>query len=123
MAEASSITNDWYVGEDKIFAFTVYQKTPEGVLTTTPQNITGWSLRWDMRRSDNEADPPVISKTTGAGIAVTSGPNGQGTITIDDADTDALVPRLYRHSLKRTDPGSETELLFGNAVLGKRTTR
>jgi len=123
MAEVSSIGSDWFVGEDKVFAFTIYQKTPAGVLTTTPQDISGWTLRWDMRRSDNEADPAVLTKATGSGIAITSGPNGQGTITIDDTDTDTLAPRLYRHALKRADPGSETVLLYGNAVLGKRTAR
>jgi hypothetical protein len=123
MAEASSIVGDWYVGEDKVFPFTIYQKTSAGVLTTTPQDITGWSMKWEMRRSDGAADPVVLSKTTSAGIAITSGPSGTGTITIDDTDTDSLDPRLYRHSLKRTDAGSETVLLYGNAVLGKRTTR
>jgi hypothetical protein len=123
MAEQSDITSEWYVGEDKVFPFTIYQKSAAGVLSTTPQAITGWALRWDVRLNDNAADPPIITKTTGAGIAITDGPSGQGTITIDDTDTDSLAPRVYRHSLKRTDAGSETELLYGNAVLGKRTTR
>jgi hypothetical protein len=123
MAEESSITGDWFVGEDKVFPFTIYQKGADGVLTTTAQDITGWALRWDVRRSDSEADPPVLTKATGSGISITSGINGQGTVTIADTDTDALSPRTYRHALKRTDDGSETVLLFGNAVLGKRTTR
>lgn len=123
MAEAASIVSDWYVGEDKIFAFQIFQKSADGVLTTTPQDITGWAMKWEMRRSDNEADPPVLSKTTSAGIAITSAAQGQGTITIADTDTDSVTPRMYRHALKRTDDGSETVLLFGNAVLGKRTTR
>jgi hypothetical protein len=123
MAEESHISGDWYVGEDKVFPFTIYQKSADGVLSTTPQNISGWALRWDMRRNDNEVDPPVLTKTTSAGITITDGPNGVGTIAIASADTDALSPRMYRHSLKRTDAGSETELLFGNAVLGRRTTR
>jgi hypothetical protein len=88
MAEASSIVSDWYVGEDKVFAFTIYQKSADGTLTTTPQDITGWSLKWELRRSDSEADPAIITKTTGSGIVVTSGVNGQGAITIDDTDTD-----------------------------------
>jgi len=115
---------DWFVGEDKIFAFTIYQKTAAGVLTSTPQNITGWALRWDMRRTDSEADPVVLTKASGgSGITITDGPNGQGQVLIDDTDTDTLVPRLYRHALKRTDSGSETLLLWGSASLAKRTTR
>lgn len=124
MAEQSNITGDWYIGEDKVFPFTIYQKTALGVLTSTPQDITGWAIRWDMRRSDSESDPVVLMKATGgSGIAITSGVSGQGEISIADTDTDALTARVYRHGLKRTDDGSETVLLFGNAVLGKRTTR
>lgn len=123
MAEESHIPTDWYIGEDKVFPFTIYQKSADGTLTTTRQDISGWALRWDVRRTDSEADPVVLTKVTSAGIVITDGPNGQGTITVADTDTDALSPRIYRHALKRTDDGSETVLLFGNAVLGKRTAR
>lgn len=122
MAEQSHIS-EWYVGEDKTFAFIVYQKTAAGLLTSTPQDITGWALRWDVRRSDNEADPVVLSKSTAVDITITPGTGGTGTIAIADTDTDALPARLYRHALKRTDAGSETVLLYGNAVLTKRTAR
>ena len=124
MAEEANIPTDWFIGEDKIFAFTIYQKTAAGVLTSTPQAITGWALKWDLRRYDSEADPAILTKTTGAGsIVITDGPNGQGTITIADTDTDSLPSRVYRHALKRTDDGSETVLLFGNAILKRATTR
>lgn len=124
MAEEANIPSDWYIGEDKIFAFTIYQKTSAGVLTTTPQAITGWALRWDVRRYDSEADPAVLSKSTAGGtITITDGPNGQGQIALADTDTDALPSRVYRHALKRVDDGSETVLLFGNAILKRATTR
>jgi len=119
MAEQADIVDDWFVGEDKIFAFTIYQKDSAGNLTTTPQNISGWTLRWDLRRSDSAADPVVLTKTP----TVTNGALGQGQFTIDDTDTDNLAAKVYRHALKRTDGGSETVLFYGNAVLGKRTTR
>jgi hypothetical protein len=67
MAEQSDITSEWYVGEDKVFPFTIYQKSAAGVLSTTPQAITGWALRWDVRLNDNAADPPIITKTTAPG--------------------------------------------------------
>lgn len=124
MAEESNISTDFYIGEDKEFPFIIYQKDASGNLTTTPQNLTGWSLRWDMRKTDNAIDPVVLTKSTGgSGITIDVGSGGTGTITIADTDTDALPPRVYRHALKRTDNGSETVLLYGNAVLGKRTTR
>ena len=122
MAEQSHIS-EWFVGEDKTFAFTIYQKTAAGVLTATPQDITGWALRWDLRRSDNEADPVVLSKSTAVDIVIAPGTGGTGTIAIFDTDTDSLTPLLYRHALKRTDAGSETVLLYGNAPLTKRTAR
>lgn len=123
MAEEANIASDWFVGEDKIFAFTIYQKSAAGVLSPSRQDITGWALRWDLRRSDSEGDPVVLTKATGSGIAITNGAQGEGTITLVDTDTDSLSPRVYRHALKRTDDGSETVLLFGNAVLKKATTR
>lgn len=123
MSEEANISSDWFVGEDKIFAFTIYQKSAAGVLTTTPQDISGWSLRWDLRRSHQEGDPVVLSKSTAAGITISDGPNGQGQIAIADTDTDSLSPRLYYHALKRTDADSETVLLQGFATLRKVATR
>lgn len=124
MSEEANISSDWFIGEDKIFAFTIYQKTAAGVLTTTPQDISGWALRWDLRRSHLEGDPVVLSKSTGgSGITITSGPAGTGQIAIADTDTDALPPKLYYHALKRTDADSETVLLQGFATLRKVTTR
>jgi len=122
MAEQSHIT-DWAIGEDKTFAFTIYQKTAASVLTSTPQDITGWTLRWDMRRSDSEADPVVLSKVTPAQIVINPGTGGTGYIVIEDIDTDLLSGRVYRHAMKRADLGSETVLFFGNALLAKRATR
>jgi hypothetical protein len=123
MAQESHISDDWFVGEAKAFPFTIYQEDATGVVTTTPQDITGWALRWDLRRSDSEADPVVLTKAIGTGISITNGPLGQGTITLVATDAAALQPRIYRHALKRTDAGSETVLFVGNAVLKKATTR
>jgi hypothetical protein len=123
MAEESHITGDWFVGEDKIFPFTIYQKSAAGVLSSTPQDISGWALKWEMRISDTAPDPATLTKVTPTGITINAGTGGTGFVTIASNDTDTLAPRAYRHSLKRTDAGSETELLYGNAVLGKRTTR
>lgn len=123
MAEESNITGEWYVGEDKTFPFTIYQKSAAGVLSGTPQDITGWALKWELRISDTSVDPATLTKTTSAGITINAGTGGTGFVTIADTDTDALSPRVYRHALKRTDDGSETVLLYGDATLGKRTTR
>lgn len=114
---------DWFIGEDKALSFTIYQKTAAGVLTTTPQDLTGFALRWDLRRTDNAADPVILTKATGSGITIDAGTGGTGTVSIADTDTDSLASRVYRHALKRTDDGSELVLLWGNAVISKRTTR
>jgi hypothetical protein len=122
MAEESHIT-EWYVGEDKVFPFTIYQKTAAGVLTTTPQDITGWTLRWDLRRSDTAADPVVLTKATPTGVTIDPGTGGTGFVTVLDTDSDTLAPNAYRHALKRDDANFETILSYGNAILKKRAAR
>ena len=49
-------------------------------------------------------------------------------VAIADTDTwpdvgTPLKPKTYRHSLKRTDAGSETILAFGDFVLREATAR
>ena len=87
-----------------------------------------------MRTSDTTTAGPVISKTTSAGITITGtysatpGSNTQrAVVAIDDTDTFTTVvvvpPKKYRYSLKRTDPGSEKTIAFGNFVLREAPVR
>jgi hypothetical protein len=104
----------WFIGEDKILGpFTVYQQNKR-----TPQNITGWSVSWMMKRDLDDADvDAVLVKTTSAGITLTTPTSGILNITIADTDTDGLAAGTYYHEVKRTDAGNETVLATGTCVL------
>lgn len=121
MALRDDITadDDLYTGEDKSLVFTVYQS--DG---TTAQNITGWTLSymWKLKPSDADA-AAVLTKTTSAGIALTTPASGICTVTIEDTDTDSLTPQTYYHELKRTNAGSETVLTTGTVLLQRAIHR
>ena len=112
-----SESDNWFIGEDKSLIFTVYQA--DGI---TPQNITGWALEWDLRKTDADATA-VLTKTTASGIALTTPTSGVCTVTIADTDTDTLDPGTYRHALKRTTADSETILTYGNATIKQAAVR
>ncbi len=121
-----SLAHHWFLDTDKVVRFTVYADDER----TTVKDVTGWSFDWVLRRRDDTADPPVLQKSTGAGIAIVGVFNANPAtntqrveVTIDDVDTDALPPGKYRHSLKRTNPGSEEILSFGDAYLQRATAR
>jgi hypothetical protein len=122
MALEQTITADdhWFVGEDKDLVFTIYTDDTK----TAIQDVTGWALRWRLRKSDGS--PVLIEKTSGGGGIAVSGVfnadpavNTQKvTVTILDTDTDPLMSGTYRQRLVRTDDGFETVLTFGDVELG-----
>lgn len=106
-------TSDWFTGEDKALVFTIYESDE-----TTPQDITGWTVSWRLKRRQSDADSAaLLTKTVGSGIALTTPLSGVLTVSIADTDTDAILAGSYFHELKRTTDGSETVLSFGSAVL------
>lgn len=116
MATETHITSEdgWFTGEDKSLVFTI--TTTDG--GSVAQDITGWALSWTLKRAATDADvDAVLTKTTAAGIALTTPASGICTVSVADTDTDGVVPRLYYHELKRTDAGSETILAYGRAEL------
>jgi hypothetical protein len=109
-------TDNWFLGEDKSFPITIYQS--DG---STPQDISGWSLIYVLRRAPASADPALISKTTSDGIVLTTPLSGLCTVSIADTDTEDLAEGKYYYSLKRTDAGQETILTYGYAYLRRAT--
>jgi hypothetical protein len=83
--------------------------------TVAGASMTGWALRWTLRRSLVESGPALVSRTTGAGVAVTA--PTQATVAVLAASTAALLPGIYCHVFERTDPGSIMTLSYGWVVL------
>ena len=122
MALKSPITSEHqlFTGTDKGLEFSIFQKD-----TVTPQNITGWSLSWVLKRSLSDTDAAAkITKTTASGIVITGtystnpAVNTQvARVTLSDDETLVLAARLYQHELKRMDAGFEEVLAFGSVFL------
>lgn len=114
MSNRQDITPDdhWFVGEDKIFPFTIYQT--DGV---TPQNTTGWSVQYTVRDGATHPTPVITRATGGTGITWTNATVGEGEVLILATNSSRLSPGKYWHRIKRTDPGSEQNEVHGEAWL------
>jgi hypothetical protein len=92
---------------------------------TTTQNMTGYALKFVIRRTvngrpDQTATGLVFSATTASGISIGdgAGTGSRATVTITDADITSWTPgRNYRGALWRTDDGSDTPIWDGPVVL------
>lgn len=102
----------WFVGADKDLRITVYDG-PESDTTREVVDITGYSLEFILY----DGNTPIITKTTGAGIAITIPIEGVAIVTIEDTDTDAIAGGDYGFELWRTDAGNEDVLSFGTVTL------
>lgn len=120
-----------FVGEDKIFSLEMVEieldetGTPiEPDENSVPVNITGWDIRFDVRKTDKAPDPAIFSKSasiTGT-YAVTRALNTQrAVVSLSDTEMNTVKSRTYRHSWKRMDDGVETVLSRGDFVVEKAT--
>jgi hypothetical protein len=79
-------------------------------------DLTGAAIAWQLARSAGSTSP-AVSKSLGGGIAITDGPNGVFTVTLDPADTAALSG-LYYHEAEVTDgAGNRSTVLSGVATV------
>lgn len=126
-----------FVGEDKIFKLelTVAEFDADGNVvapssTSVPKDMTGWAIVFDVRKTDNSADPAIFSKTAtleGVFSAVSRAANTQrAVVTLTDTEMNTvkagnLTTGNYRYSWKRMDDGSETVLARGPFTPEKAT--
>lgn len=121
MPQLSPITkaDEWFTGKDKLLQFTIVNSADTAV------DITSWTaLKFVLTQPGAAAGvTPLISKTTGSGIAHTTPASGIVTVTIEDTDTDNLAGGTYYYELSRTDAGYEDVLAYGNVDLRQSPTR
>lgn len=117
MADTGAIAKGvWFIGADLTLRFTVFADAEH----TTCVNVALFAMSYALRRKNTDADPPLISKSTGAGtITITGVFNATPSVntqrvlvSILDTDTDGLEAGAYMHSLKRTDDGFETVMMY-----------
>lgn len=102
----------------RTFRFHVLNEADE----TQAVDVTGWDLSWMVKKRKSESDAnAAIHKTT---FSVTGAYNPDASmntqrvvLAIEDVDTDGLSAGAYYHELKRTNPGLEAVLSFGQFTL------
>jgi len=138
--------NDIIIGDDLAFHYEIFQDdlvatfdsaTGQDIYVSgTPEDVTTWTFRWELRVKDTATGAAILSKTTVSGITITGtydadhAANTQRVVvTIADTETysDAQVvlipPKTYVYSLKRDDAGSEKTLVYGKFVLQEKPAR
>ena len=108
MSRVHDIIRDdfWFVGEDKVLRFTVYQDDEIAL-----ENISGWTTSFQM--SNELLAAPFF---TAAGVNIDP-LNGVSEVTVPGADTLTNGPGLVYYSFRRTNSGSASVLVHGTIVL------
>jgi hypothetical protein len=120
-----------FVGEDKIIRFECLVPEfdsagkPIAPSATTPvQDMTGWTLLFDVRKKDNAAAPAIFGKTPtliGVFNIVRAVNTQRGIVVLTDTELNTVKQATYRHSWKRMDDNSETVLAWGDFAPQKAT--
>jgi hypothetical protein len=93
---------------------------------TTPVNITGYSVRFQMRSS--AAGLPLVSYSTANGSITITGSTGQIFITIQESDTSPLLinglAKEFLYAVTTTTPGGvDDEIVTGTITMNRALVR
>jgi hypothetical protein len=109
----------FFTNADKVFRCAIYQS--DGV---TPEDVTGYTFRWFLKRRDTDPDVDALIEKVPANFTITGAYNvdpAQNTqrvlFTVTDEDLADVPAGFYVHELKRDDAGAETPLIKGRCVL------
>ncbi len=116
----------YFIGEDKTLAFTVYDPTAtEAEIkagTATPQDITGWTMEFVVRR-DPQSVTVTFTKTTDDDVVIIDGTLGQADVYVRAADTANLTESTSYYTLRRVDVDHHNDLAHGEFVMQLGATR
>jgi hypothetical protein len=107
-----------FVGEDKTFTLETLDSSD------IPVNMLGWTVLFDVRKSDKAPDPAIFSKSAtivGVFNVVRATNTQRAQVTLSDTEMNTVSGRTYRYSWKRMDDGVETVLARGPFVVEKAT--
>lgn len=71
-----------------------------------PQNITDFQIKWQVKKSAKAI--PLITKTIGSGIEITSPDAGVFLVRVNASDTANLAAGSYFHEATVTDPSGKS---------------
>lgn len=107
MAELTSQDETIRQGDDIVFTMTVRDRNGSAV------DITGFSaIEYRLARFSS-SDEALISKSLGSGVAISDGPSGQATVTLDPADTQNLVGDYYHNAIATDSAGKDQTVFVG----------
>jgi hypothetical protein len=91
------------------------------VTETDNTDISGQDIEWIL--ADERGDSPEVTKTTsGGGVSITNGGNGEFEITLDPSDTSGISGRFYHESRIDDGAGTESVLFTGEVVIHQSNT-
>lgn len=65
----------------------------------TPEDLTGATVEWVVKKRPDASLPALVSKTAAAGIVILAPPtDGLVKVTLDEADTKALAGTYYHET-------------------------
>ena len=122
MADTGAIAaGTWFIGADITLRFEVFADTAH----TACVDVSTYAMEYALRKGNDDADPKLITKTTGGGSITVTGifnsvpaSNTQRVlVSILAADTDAasaIKGRAgeYQHALWRSNAGNLTPLMY-----------
>jgi hypothetical protein len=112
-----SLNEDWTVPF-------VYQTVDSTGTIFTPVNLTGSTIKLEIRAEETDHEALVSVYSPDGGIQITNAAQGQFTVVIDRADLIYLAAGSYYTDLVRLMPNGYQERLWeGNAVVVQGTTR
>lgn len=108
-----------FIGEDK----TLFFELPSAADLTAAVNMAGWTMLFDVRKTDAAATAivSVAPSLTGSFNAVRASNTQRAVVTLSDDLTNLFKAATYRYSWKRMDGDSETVLMYGDFVIEKAT--
>ena len=98
-------------GDKQILQITI--QDPDAVLG----DITGAALKWELFPSSRSA-VVLLTKSTGAGIVITDGPNRIVEVTLEEADTDGLVVvgKFFYYEMKIEKSGTQPLTVLNGTI-------
>lgn len=112
-----------YRGEGWIGEFGPPFDATTGLREASPENITGWTIRFVIHPTEKDSTIK-LQKTTvgGAGVTITNGAAGLFEVALTKADTESLDIANYWCHVWRSSTGGETMLATGPfRILGPST--
>ena len=95
-----------YAANKRVLVYTVTDED-----TSTPLNMSTYTVKWAMSRIDSEGNfltSPVLEKTEASGIAISGDDSEIASVTIETADTSNTLTGDFYTELEVTDSSSES---------------